>query len=247
MRQCTLTLLASAAIGLIANQASAADLPIARKAPPPAPAYVPPAPIPYIWTGCYVGGNIGAAWSNVDVDNVSTGGSASGGNSGVVGGGQVGCDYQTGAWVFGIRDMFDATGLNNHHNATFSTIPFSGTADSRTHWFDTLTVRGGYLVVPNVLIYVQGGAAWTNTNVTFTDFTGVQVGEISNDRTGWTAGGGMEWMFAPHWSVFAEYNFMGFGTQSTAFAACGGCVLSAKANIQDVLIGLNYKFGWGPF
>jgi outer membrane immunogenic protein len=243
MRKCALTLLASAAIGLIANHASAADLPL--KAPPRAPAYVPPAPIPYIWTGCYVGGNVGGAWSHVEVDNVSTGGTTSASNGGVAGGGQVGCDYQTGAWVFGIRDMFDATSLSK--NTTFSTVPFTGIADSRTRWFDTLTARGGYLVAPNVLLYVQGGAAWTNTKVTFTDVTGVQVGEISNDRTGWTAGGGVEWMFAPHWSVFAEYNFMGFGTQSAAFTACGGnCVLSAKANVQDALVGLNYKFGWGP-
>jgi outer membrane immunogenic protein len=74
---------------------------------------------------------------------------------------------------------------------------------------------------------------------------GAPFGQISNNRTGWTAGGGAEWMFAPHWSVFAEYNFMGFGTQSAAFTACGpaGCdVLSAKANIQDALVGLNYKF-----
>ena len=242
MRKCGLMLIAVTAIGLIANHASAADL--ARRPPPP-PAYVPPAPIPYIWTGCYVGGNIGGAWSNVEIDSVSTGGSASASNSGVAGGGQVGCDYQTGAWVFGIRNMLDATSLSN--NATFSTIPFSGTADSRTRWFDTLTARGGYLIAPNVLFYVQGGAAWTNTNVTLFDVTGAQVGEISNDRTGWTVGGGAEWMFAPHWSVFAEYNFMGFGTQSASFAACGGCVLSAKANLQDFLVGLNYKFGWGPF
>jgi opacity protein-like surface antigen len=71
--------------------------------------------------------------------------------------------------------------------------------------------------------------------VTLFDVTGAQVGEISNDRTGWTVGGGAEWMFAPRWSVFAEYNFMGFGTQSASFAACGGCVLSAKANLQVFL------------
>jgi hypothetical protein len=48
---------------------------------------------------------------------------------------------QTGVWVFGIRNMLDATSLSN--NTTFSTIPFSGTADSRTRWFDTLTARFG--------------------------------------------------------------------------------------------------------
>jgi opacity protein-like surface antigen len=136
--------------------------------------------------------------------------------------------------VFGLRDMIDATSLSK--NIPFSTIPFTGRADSRTHWFDTLTARGGYLVVTERLVLCAG---WRGV--------GTQVGEISNDRTGWTAGAGMEWMFAPHWSVFTEYNFMGFGTRSAAFTACGGsCVLSAKANIQDVVIGLNYKFGWGP-
>jgi outer membrane immunogenic protein len=235
----SLTLLVTAAFGLAASEvASAADL---GRAPPPAPVYVPPAPIPYLWTGCYGGGNIGAAWSNIEVDNVSAGGTVSAGNTGAAGGGQVGCDYQWGAWVFGFRDMLDATGLS--HSATFLTIPFAGSADSRTRWFDTLTARGGYLVTPNFLLYVQGGAAWTNTNVILFNGAGAQVGQFSNDQTGWTVGGGAEWMFAPHWSVFAEYNFMGFGTQSAAFTACGGtCVLDAKANIQDALVGLNYKF-----
>ena len=233
MRKCSLLLLAATAISVAVTQiATAADL--ARRVPP-APAYVPPAPPAYLWTGCYLGGNIGGAWSNFEVTDVATGGTVSTSNSGFAGGGQIGCDYQWNAWVFGFRNMLDGTSLSSSH-------PF---ADTSTHWFDTLTARGGYLVTPNVLLYVQGGAAWTNTKVTFFDEDGVQVGELTNDRTGWTVGGGAEWMFAPHWSVFAEYNFMGFGTRSEAFTACGpvNCaVLSARANLQDVLVGLNYKF-----
>jgi opacity protein-like surface antigen len=126
--------------------------------------------------------------------------------------------------------------------------PYCSTASTAGARFDTLTARGGYLVAPNVLLYVQGGAAWANTKVTFVDaVTGTQVGEISNDRTGWTVGAGVEWMFAPRWSVFAEYNFMGFGTQSATFTGCGGtCVVNAnaKADVQDVLAGVNYKFNF---
>jgi len=233
MRRYSLAWLASGAVVLAASQlASAADL--ARR-PPPAPAYVPPAPPAYLWTGCYVGGNIGGAWANFEVTNVATGGTVSTSNSGFAGGGQIGCDYQWNAWVFGFRNMLDGTSLS-------SSGPF---ADTSTHWFDTLTARGGYLITPNFLFYVQGGAAWTNTDVNFFDGAGVQVGSFSNNRTGWTVGTGAEWMFAPHWSVFAEYNFMGFGTRSEAFTACGAIncgVLSAKANLQDVLVGLNYKF-----
>ena len=55
MRKSSLALLA-AAIGLAASQASAADL------PSKAPAYVPPAPPPLTWTGCYIGANVGGAW-----------------------------------------------------------------------------------------------------------------------------------------------------------------------------------------
>ena len=226
-----------AAFGLTASHASAADLGV----PPPAPAYVRfPLAIP-LWNGCYFGGNIGGAWAKLEVNNVSTGGTVSASNSGVAGGIQVGCDYQAGAWVFGLREMFDGTSLSR--SVTFSTVPFTGTADSQTHWFDTLTARGGYLVIPNILLYVQGGGAWTDTDVIFFNGAGGQIGELSNHRTGWTVGGGVEWMFAPRWSLFAEYNFIDFGTQSAAVTSCGGnCVLSAKADIQDVLVGLNYKF-----
>src|SRR5262249_29568750 len=88
MRRCALMLVAAAAIGLTASQVvSAADL--GRRVPPPAPAYVPPAPLPYLWTGCYVGGNIGGAWANIDVTEVTTGGSVSASNSGFAGGGQI--------------------------------------------------------------------------------------------------------------------------------------------------------------
>src|SRR6201982_3894500 len=89
------SMLFAVVIGLAASQASAADLP--RKAP----AYVPPAPPPYVWTGCYIGGNVGAAFARVDVTNVFTGGSASrSSETSFAGGGQIGCDYQFyNSWV----------------------------------------------------------------------------------------------------------------------------------------------------
>ena len=222
--------------------ALAADLP--RKAP----AYVPPpAPPLYVWTGCYVGANVGAAWAHVDVDNVTTGGSISRtSNTGFAGGGQIGCDYQMGAWVVGIRNMFDGTSISG--SRTFAdprTFAGTGTVDTKVNWFDTLTARGGYLIQPNLLFYVQGGAAWARAQATAFTPAGA-VGSVSgNSNTGWTVGGGAEWMFVPHWSVFLEYNYMGFGTRSNAFQVCGLGVcdtFSAKANVSDVLVGVNYRF-----
>jgi outer membrane immunogenic protein len=244
MRRHSLTLLAAAMFALAASQASAADLP--RRAP--APAYVPPpAPPPYIWTGCYVGGNVGGAFARLDVTDVATGAEIDRTRSGFAGGGQIGCDYQMGAWLIGIRDLFDGTSLNSSRtlfDPSFATG--SGTINSKVRWFDALTGRVGYLVTPTVLFYGQGGAAWAQYSLTAFNGLGAEVGSISgNSRTGWTAGFGFEWMFVPHWSVFTEYNFMGFGTRSSSFLACASAtcgILSAKSDIQNVLVGVNYKF-----
>ena len=61
MRRESLTVLAAAAMALAASAASAADLP--RKAPP---AYIPPAPPPITWTGCYIGANIGGIFGRAN-------------------------------------------------------------------------------------------------------------------------------------------------------------------------------------
>jgi outer membrane immunogenic protein len=225
----------SFALGQIA---SAADLPKREyKAPPMlAPTLV------YNWTGFYVGGNVGGAWGNIEVTDVSTGGTVSPDGSGFTGGGQIGYDYQMGPWVIGIRNLIDGTSITK--NLAYAGPTFAGTINSKAQWYDTLTGRVGYLVQPNLLFYVQGGGAWTHWDVTL-NTGGAQVGQLSGTKTGWTAGGGVEWMFVPHWSTFLEYNYMGFGTFSNAVATCIGATcgtFSGKADIQNVLVGLNYKF-----
>jgi outer membrane immunogenic protein len=61
------------------------------------------------------------------------------------------------------------------------------------------------------LIYGQGGGAWAHSSSEVT-FAGVQIRDFSKTRSGWTAGGGVEWMFAPRWSAFLEGNYMDFGS-----------------------------------
>ncbi len=83
---------------------------------------VPVAP-PVTLTGCYIGGNIGAAFGHVSVDTPFR--SSSEDNTGFAGGGQVGADYEfSGGWVIGIRDMFDGT--TNHHSRTIAAGPLAG-------------------------------------------------------------------------------------------------------------------------
>ena len=243
MRKHSLMLLAAATIGLAATQASAADLP--WKAPPAAP---PPPPPPITWTGCYIGANIGGIFSQGDATFNFV--EVSRNNSGFAGGGQIGCDYQfAGGWVIGIRNMFDGTTLSRNRTFFDPITGFSGTADFHNRWFDTLTGRIGYAFAPSWLLYGQGGVAWANTKTDLT-FAGINFGDVGNKtRTGWTAGGGVEWMFAPNWSAFLEGNYMDFGSHdhtlfgTTVCVAPAGCAFSTHAKVATVLVGVNYRFG----
>ena len=207
-----------------------------------APVMMAPAPT---WTGCYIGGNIGGAFGDASLSG--PGGTVSTDGSGFAGGGQIGCDYQfSGGWVVGIRNMFDGT--SNKRSGTIAGGPLAGdVVNFNNQWFDTLTARLGYAFQPAWLLYLQGGGAWAHTSTNITA-GGVQIAQTSHTGSGWTIGGGVEWMFAPHWSAFLEGNYMDFGSRDgTAFTAVGttcapGCAFSAKATETSVLIGVNYRF-----
>lgn len=240
MQKRSLILLA-AAVGLAASQASAADLP--RKAP----AYVPPAPPPITWTGCYIGANVGGIFGQGDA--TFNGVEVSDNNSGFAGGGQIGCDYQfSGGWVIGIRNMFDGTSLHRDRTFIDPVSGLGGTADFHVNWFDTLTGRIGYAFAPSWLIYGQGGVAWVKSTTDVT-LAGFDFGSFDRTRTGWTAGGGVEWMFTPGWSAFLEGNYMDFGSNDhTVFDpvnCVAGCTFNTHAKAATVLVGVNYRFGWG--
>jgi outer membrane immunogenic protein len=241
MRKHSLTVLAAVTIGLAVSQASAADLP--RKAP----VYTPPPPPPITWTGCYIGANVGGIFSSGDAtfDGVEVSRS----NSGFAGGGQIGCDYQfAGGWVIGIRNMFDGTSLRRDRTFLDPVFGVSGTADFHVNWFDTLTGRLGYAFAPGWLLYGQGGVAWVKTSTDVT-LAGFDFGSFDRTRTGWTAGGGVEWMFARGWSAFLEGNYMDFGSNDhTLFDpvnCTAGCTFNTHAKAATVLVGVNYRFGWG--
>ncbi len=98
----TSLLIGCCACAFVAAPALAADLPV--KAPPA------PAPIPvFSWTGFYLGANVGGAWSNSTITDNVTGASLSTDNSGFIGGGQVGFNYQVNNWVFGVEWDIDGT------------------------------------------------------------------------------------------------------------------------------------------
>jgi outer membrane immunogenic protein len=239
--------------------ATAADLP--TKAPS-APAFS--------WTGCYIGINAGggASGSNftTGVDNgthltpddaatVSALGTGSGNDSNFLGGGQAGCNWQSGTLVYGFEadaDYFKSNATFLNGTGTLSTGDTFAVAQSlTTNYLATLRPRLG-VAADRSLFYVTGGAAFTRVSYvqtyadTLNSGTGTATG--TNSLIGWTVGGGWEYAWTDHFTTNVEYLFAEFPTTNgvgrIVDTAGGANVLHGSADlvIQTVRLGLNYKF-----
>jgi outer membrane immunogenic protein len=229
---------------LAAIPAIGADLP--TKAPP-APVYAPP---PFSWTGFYIGGNVGGGWAQGTVTDTVTGGSFGSGTVGsFVGGGQVGFNYQTGYVVWGVEGFFDgvASGNNNTSNIVTGALgdQFQGSANAR--WVATAAGRLGFTGpgFDHWLFYAKGGGGWVAYNASIADLTNGLSASTSNTQSGWMAGGGIEWAFAPNWTARVDYQYIGLNSFSVAPVFLADRFVVNNANVQTVTFGINYLFNYG--
>jgi outer membrane immunogenic protein len=195
--------------------AQAADLPPARR--PAAVAPVPYAPPVYNWSGFYVGGNLGAGFADSSWTDPFTGAHNTFNKTGFIGGGQVGANWQINALVLGIEGDFD--------------------------WTSTVTGRAG-VAFDRLLVYGKGGVAFAHDNDSLNDIFG-STASASATRTGWTAGAGLEYAFAPNWSAKMEYDYLGFGSETLNLPTAGFSTYNSNAslNVQEVKAGINFRFG----
>src|SRR3954464_12231386 len=151
------------AVALITTPAAAADLYYGK-----APAFAAAPFSGYNWNGAYVGVNLGYQWGKV----TNWGG---GEPNGVMGGGQIGYNWQFGQFVLGAEADLQGSGAND----TFAAYKFSNP------WFGTVRGRAGY-AMNNVLIYATGGLAYGGGRV--------EIGAFNESQThfGWTLGAGVE-------------------------------------------------------
>ena len=221
---------------LVPAAAQAADMPV--KAPPP----MAPLPPPITWSGFYIGGNVGAAWSDNNVDfnfngpGAVTGNGGSNDNVGFVGGGQIGYNWQINNWLIGFEGDFN--GSSQKRSNTFDTAFGAVDTEAKVQWFATARGRLGYVNGP-WMIYATGGGAWVNFEGSLNGF-GESVSAEST-RSGWTVGGGVEWMFLPRWSAKVEYLFIDVGDRE--FTNSFGDTASVKLQENIVRVGINYHFG----
>ena len=239
MRLISATLLAAA---LSVGAAQAADLPMVTKAPAKVVAMT--------WSGCYVGvhagyGNGRHKWSDSGVgefDRHTV--------DGALAGGQIGCDYQSGAWVTGLEAQGSWADLKGNGRNVF--LP----AQQENDTVDTLasiTARLGYAMGPH-LLYAKGGAAYAHNRYSISG-PGVGLGVVAlgnQDRVGWTVGAGWEWMFLPGWSTKVEYMYMDFGNRDVTLLTTIGPFAGQPSlgqidqHIHTIKVGLNYHFTSWP-
>jgi outer membrane immunogenic protein len=239
--------------------ATAADLP--TKAP------TPPA---FSWSGCYVGvnGGGGASGSNFttavgngthlspdDAATVDSFGIGSGNDSDFLAGGQIGCQWQSGTYVYGFEadaDYFHSNAGYLNGTGTLSTgDTFAVTQSLTTDYLATLRPRLG-VAADRSLFYVTGGAAFTRVSYvqTYVDTLNAGTGSATGGRSlvGWTVGAGWEYAWNDHFVTRLEYLFAKFpttnGVGSMVDTVGGANPLAGSADlvIQTVRLGLNYKF-----
>jgi outer membrane immunogenic protein len=243
-------LLSVSLVALSSAAALAADLPMQTKAP-----YV--AAPAFSWTGCYVGvhGGGGTMTGNTEGSNQGANG------SGAVAGGQAGCNYQEGNWVFGGEgEGYWSNIKSTNGNSEVPNILnpgdfgfFSTTARNKNDF--TIAARVG-IAFDRTLIYGKGGWAWGSFDFSETDsccgpgpgpFTYTSNGYLN----GFLAGVGIEHALTRNWTVKLEYNYIGFGSKLMTVNECvpGTCVVEGtttnSATKQIFKVGVNYLFDIG--
>ena len=197
-----------------------------------------------------------------------------------------GTGYGRGAGLYNLSDTIgSATGSLN------GAVLGSQTIDAGVNYLGTLRGRMGYMLSPAVLLYgtagfSYGGASAKVTNYAIDTFTG--SGSVPNASgtflltstyygtnqqnqllTGWNAGGGVEWMFMPNWSLKGEAIYWNLGnmnvaTNSVDISPAQSLTISTPTNYTIPLIsnslasgqttinyqgiiaraGINYHFSW---
>jgi outer membrane immunogenic protein len=227
----------------VAAPAIAADLPAQTytKAPVLIPAY-------YDWSGFYTGVNGGWGSEHRCFDTTVGGAVAvSDGchdTTGGVAGGQVGYRFQNSSWVFGFEGQGDWAGLRG--SSVSLTAP-ANTDRSRMDAFGLFTGQIGY-AWNTTLLYVKGGAAVVADRNDILTAGVVTATAPGDNRWGGTIGAGLEYSFAPRWSVAVEYDHLFIPTTTPNFNAPGGVVFvtdRVRGDADLVTAHINYRWG-GP-
>lgn len=175
-------------------------------------------------------------------------------DNGFTGGGFTGYNVQCGRVLFGVETDFNYYGTDTKSGLTCSTCgdtPLSVSFRSSMDWYGTLRGRIGLVGDEHYLIYATGGLAYANVDHRFSA-PGPDLSPFSassgGTETGWTVGGGVEFLKYENWSIRAEALYVDLGSDNATYTAPGGCTgtCTTRVNWDDnfwvVRFGLAYHF-----
>ncbi len=251
-----------------------ASLPIHKGSPEARPPRAPS------WNGLYLGLNSGYAWNADDATQFNYVGSGNGylalaakgavpagfnlNNSGFIGGGQIGYNRLVyDQFLVGVETDMQGLAVGVSQANWFAASPPTYVQGVRSqHNLGTVRGRTGFLVTSTLLAYGTAGLAFGEADLSAAWFSPSLAPKLNGGgsaygyqdmRTGWTAGGGVEWMLLPKWSAKDEYLYYDLGTAKTLplQAVYGSKGLFSNASYQGrfngdlIRAGVNYHFGWG--
>ncbi|MDT3686929.1 MAG: porin family protein [Pseudorhodoplanes sp.] len=234
------------------------------------------------WSGFYVGGNIGYSWGGKVTSDLSPftvpavpgvfdtfvvpGDTFRLKPDGVIGGGQLGQNWQSGTWVFGIETDLQASGQKDTDQRTrfFFDIDCSSTCDAisstaitaKLSWFGTLRGRIGQ-DFSGLFGYLTGGLAYGEVKISGNDTISVDEGQdgdidavfqrsfaYTKTKVGWTIGAGVEGQTTwSNWTWRIEYLYIDLGNVNYSDAN-----FTVNSSVTDNILrfALNYRFAPPP-
>jgi len=229
----------------VAGSASAADL----GSPRMPVAAVAVAPAGFNWTGFYIGGHLGIAsvasgYEAFTPRNAFAGFPLQGmGGTALMGGMQVGYNYQVNSMVLGLEADLSAVGFNK--NSTTALAPAAGVVpvfSRNLSWTATVAPRLG-VTFGRAMLYAKAGLAVGGFSVGHDQGPWISA---SATRIGWTVGTGLEYAITQSLTAKVEYNYMNFGRFRTDLAGAPAIWIIQRGDVHAVKVGVNYLFSTGP-
>lgn len=225
----------------------------------------------YDWSGFYIGAHAGYgqqtgstnfgpgnAFSEVYFNNGWVPQSLSTDTKGALGGTQIGANWQSGSFVYGVETDVSFTDISGSVNSNFTIVglTFGTAASSKLDTLGTVRSRLGFTPWDRSLLYVTGGLAYGRAEISSSETFSNNVGRIicgpvgicasaasTKWLTGWTIGGGWEQAVAEHWSIKLEYLYYDLGSLSHRFSdGDASYINSTDFKGYVARAGVNYKF-----
>lgn len=226
-------------------------------------------PETFSWSGFYIGANLGYGFGgdgNIssegqlgpNIANIATGarpGSVDLDRNGILGGGQIGYNWQAGSFVYGLEADISFTSIDDDQNAVTPQIN-TGLAQgnvfrSELDYLGTVRARLGY-ALDRTLFYGTAGVAYGRSKMSVDMFAPNGVLQFTDEERktniGYAVGAGVEYAVTSKISLKSEYLYYDLGDDELNVQAIPGTGVAggydSEFNNDGHLfrVGLNYRF-----